>query len=118
MYDALQERLRRERLHAHLLTITLDPVYDTPFVMAMVARRFAADAALWRVASGDRTDVEGVSRVFGVAIEKNPRGIPDVHSTFVYVLDARGRLVRTLLASTALADEAETFLKMLRGARR
>lgn len=118
MFDAVQERLRRDHLRAHLLTITLDPSYDSPFVMAMLARRFAADAAFWRVASGERADVEGVLHAFGVTAVRGRDGIDDVHSTFVYVLDARGRRTRTLLASTTLADEAEALLKSPRAGRR
>jgi hypothetical protein len=47
---------------------------------------------------------------FGVVVTPNEHGIPDVHSTFVYVLDRAGRLSRTLLLSTGTRREILTLL--------
>jgi protein SCO1/2 len=114
IFYQLQERLRHERLRAHLVTITLDPEYDTPFVTAAMARRYAADEPTWRVASGEPRVVRKLMRAFGVEAVKDRAGIPDVHSTFVYMLDPHGRLARTLLASTTLADQAAKLVKAAR----
>lgn len=83
--------LRRARSDARLVTITLDPSYDTPYVMASAARAYAADPARWRWASGRVSDVERVLAAFGVAHDADGS-----HGTFVYVLDRRGALRRTL----------------------
>lgn len=84
--------LRRAHSDARLVTITLDPAYDTPYVMASAARAYAADPSRWRWASGRRNDVERVLAAFGVVHDGY-----ETHSTFVYVLDRRGALRRTLL---------------------
>jgi protein SCO1/2 len=98
------------RRDVRLLTVTLDPRYDTPFVIARTARALGADPARWRLASGNAADVERLLAAFGVVVAPDARGIPDQHSTFVYVFDRDGRLSRTLLLSTALREEVLAVL--------
>ena len=74
--------------------MTLDPVYDTPFVMTREARRFGADSRVWRFASGRAGAVRALMRAFGVVTIRDEAGVPDEHTTFVYVLDADGSRVR------------------------
>jgi hypothetical protein len=49
-------------------------------------------------------------RAFGVTIERGKDGIPDAHSDFVYVLDRRGALVKTLPLSTNSVADLRTAL--------
>ena len=109
-FDRLRARLRHDRIDARLVTITLDPVYDTPFVMSKLARSLHADPNEWVFASGRPADVRRLMRSLGVIAVSGKSDIPDQHSTFVYVLDRRARLVRTLLLSTNLEDAAEQAL--------
>lgn len=112
MFSRLQSRLRRDHTRASLLTVTLDPGYDSPFVMGRFAREYDADARVWRLASGSPADVRAVMAAFGVVARPDRNGIPDAHTSFVYVLDSHGRLARTLLLSTNVVDEVA---KLLRG---
>ncbi|MBV9264151.1 MAG: SCO family protein [Candidatus Eremiobacteraeota bacterium] len=98
------QRLRRDGVAAQLLTVTLDPQRDTPPVMAALARRFAADPHYWLLASGTPKNVRAVMKRFGVISVEGRPGESERHTTFVYLLDARGRLTQTMLASTALSD--------------
>lgn len=95
----------QRHIAVRLLTITLDPEHDPPAVMRDLARRFNAKTPHWLVASGSVGDVHAVMNVFGVQAERGRKGYADVHTTFVYILDKRGRLRKTLLASTALGSE-------------
>jgi cytochrome oxidase Cu insertion factor (SCO1/SenC/PrrC family) len=104
--DAVFAQLAHERAGVQLVTISLDPRYDTPFVMSRYARALQAPAPAWRVASGKPLDVETIIDAFGVQ-----RAGHEVHSTLVYCLDARGRLVRTLPLSTATAREVRAWLQ-------
>jgi protein SCO1/2 len=106
----LYTRLRRDR-GARLLTITLDPGYDTPFVMSLAAKRFAADPDVWRFASGRPDDLRRLLRAFAVVSQTDEHGVPDVHTTFVYVLDRQARLAQTLLLSNQTPDEVERALR-------
>jgi protein SCO1 len=110
-FARLQERLTRGHIAATLLTVTLDPAYDTPFVMAAQAHQYGADGRIWRLASGMQSDVRAVMHAFNVTAEANGNGAPEVHSSFVYILSARGKLARTLLLSTNLPDEATAALR-------
>jgi protein SCO1/2 len=112
MFSRLQSRFRRDGTRAALLTVTLDPAYDSPFVLGRFARAYDADARVWRLASGSRADVHAVMAAFGVVARPDRKGIPDAHTSFVYVLDSHGRLARTLLLSTNVVDELS---KLLRG---
>lgn len=98
---------RFERSHAHvrLLTITLDPEHDSLRDMRDIAHRFNADARTWIVAGGSIRDVHAVMSAFGVVAERGRKGYADVHTTFVYYIDAQGNLRKTVLASTALTDQ-------------
>jgi cytochrome oxidase Cu insertion factor (SCO1/SenC/PrrC family) len=110
MFSKLQSRLRKEGTKAALLTVTLDPRYDSPFVMARFAREYSADARTWRLASGDPHNVFAMMGAFGVVARPDRNGVPDAHTSFVYVLDTHGRLARTLLLSTNVVDEAAKLL--------
>lgn len=94
-----------EHRHIRLLTITLDPENDPPRVMRALARTFGADPRTWIVASGSVADVHRVMRMFGVTAQRGRKGYADVHSTFVYFVDSRGRLRKTMLASTDLGTQ-------------
>ncbi len=105
-FSRFAAELDRTRTRVNLVTVTLDPDYDTPFVLAREARRYGADARVWRFAGGTPRDVRSLMRAFGVVTERDRHGVPDVHTTFVYVLDRSGRLAHTLLLSTDFAREA------------
>lgn len=106
----LQNVLLAHHSDARLVTITLDPDYDTPFVMSRLAQQFGANPGVWRFVSGDPTVVRRLMASFGVQTVKGPDGVPDVHSTYVYFVNATGRLARVMLFSTNFNEEA---LKML-----
>jgi cytochrome oxidase Cu insertion factor (SCO1/SenC/PrrC family) len=112
LFARLAAKLRHAHLDARLLTVTLEPDYDRPFVMARRAQAFHADPARWRWASGDPAAVRGVLDAFNVA-----RLNGKYHGTFAYVLDAHALPVRLVLLSTSADDELLNDLRAA-GARR
>lgn len=94
-----------ERRNVKLLTITLDPQNDPPRVMHALAKTFGADPRTWIVASGSVFEVHRAMRMFGVVARRGRNGYADVHTTFVYLVDAHGRLEKTLLASSNLGTQ-------------
>jgi cytochrome oxidase Cu insertion factor (SCO1/SenC/PrrC family)/plastocyanin len=98
-------RIEREHVQAKLLTITLDPEHDTPQTMRALAQRFEANPRYWLLAAGTRTNVHAVMQHFGVISVEGKGGEHDEHTTFVYVLNAKGHLVKTMLASSGLNDD-------------
>ena len=112
-FYSLGRRLAHDGTRATLVTVTLDPTYDSPFVMSRLAHEMDADPVRWRLASGSPEDVQALMHAFGITVQDDKAGIPDAHSSFVYILDRNGRLKRTLLLSTHVVDEASGALKTL-----
>ena len=104
-FAAAATRIAHDGLPARLVTITLDPRRDTPATMHALAKRFDADPRHWLVAGGAPDRIDAVLRAFGVVTETAPDGDREAHTTFVYVLDGEGRVVRTMLASAELSDD-------------
>lgn len=102
---------KQERLAGRLLTITLDPEHDSVQTMRALARRFDADPAHWLVAGGSIPNVHDVMRAFHVISIQGKHGYRDEHTTFVYVFNASGGLVQTMLASTVLRDDVVAGLR-------
>ena len=106
LFARLAARLARAHVDARLVTVTLDPDFDRPIVMASKARSFGADAARWRWASGDPGNVRGVLDAFNAA-----RLDGKFHGTFAYVLDAQARPLRLVMLSTNADSELFALLR-------
>jgi cytochrome oxidase Cu insertion factor (SCO1/SenC/PrrC family) len=113
----LQSRLRAQHLNASLLTITLDPDYDTPRVMAAEGRALGADPRVWRFASGSAVAVKAIMDAFRVHPQRDEHGIPDIHTTFIYILNAQGKVADIELPSANVVDETLASLQERAGAR-
>ena len=110
-FAAAAQRLARARADARLLTVTLDPAHDPPRLMRALAQRFDADPRYWLVAGGTPHDVAEVLQRFGVLTQTGKNGYREAHTTFVYIVDERGQLRRTMLASTDLASDVVEALE-------
>ena len=85
------------RNRVHLLSITFDPAFDTPAVLAAHARRAGARASDWNFLTGDQHIVDSFASRFGVSvIREDPRALEIVHNLRTLVVDADGRLVKVL----------------------
>ena len=75
-----------------LVSVTLDPEFDTPAVLDAHAKALGADADLWHFVTGDRDEVLAFAKRFGVIAEP---GEPNtlVHNLRTAVIDSQGRLV-------------------------
>ena len=79
-----------------LLSISFDPQNDDREALKLYGERFGASAPHWRIASpADQRGLAALLQTFGVVV------IPDgmggfIHNSAIYVVDARGRLVRIL----------------------
>jgi protein SCO1 len=105
---AQAEAVARDR-HSSLrfVTITLDPAHDSRRDMQTIGRTFDADPSLWQLVSGRPGDVVRVMHRFGVVTQEGSDGVPAAHTTYVYVLDRNGHLIRTLLPSSHLSTTLE-----------
>jgi protein SCO1/2 len=88
-FGVLQQRFR-ERIGPDLvlLTITFDPIHDSPSVLPQYAKRWNADYRSWHFLTGPAADVMRVCRLLGVD------SFPDEglmnHSLRTAIVDRRG----------------------------
>lgn len=85
------------RGRVQLLSISFDPGYDTPVVLATHAKKVGADSATWGFFGGEQTDIEAFAAHFGVSIMRegtDPGNV--VHNLKTAVIDANGRLVKVI----------------------
>lgn len=82
------------RGRAHLVSVSLDPAYDTPSVLAAHATRVSADPAHWTLLTGDRGQIGRFTARFGVSIASDDgEGAAIVHNLRTAVIDREGRIV-------------------------
>jgi len=104
-FSVAARQLAAEHRNVRLVTVTLDPENDPPAVMRALAKTFGADPRTWIVAGGSVSEVHRVMRDFGVMARRGRKGYADAHTTFVYFVDSRGVVRKTILASTNLAEQ-------------
>lgn len=79
-----------------LLSISVDPEYDTPEILTEYADKLGADPALWRWVTGETGAINATVEGFQQALDvrKTPDNpVPDItHSTRLILVDARGVL--------------------------
>src|SRR5712692_8233823 len=103
-FGVLQKRFKaRLGRDLVLLTVTFDPVHDTPEVLAQYARRWDADPATWHFLTGPVRDVQRVCHLFGVDFFPD-EGLLN-HSLHTAILDRRGKLVANLEGNQFTADQ-------------
>jgi protein SCO1/2 len=79
-----------------LITVTLDPEYDTPAVLKPYSERRNADPAIWSFVTGEPKEVSRFGSQFGLYVERAPGSAANdiLHNLVTVVIDADGRLVR------------------------
>jgi protein SCO1/2 len=78
-----------------LVTVTLDPSFDTPAVLKPHAVALSADARVWSFMTGEPSEVSRFSSAFGIYSEADQQH-PDqiIHNLRTAVIDPDGRLVK------------------------
>ena len=78
-----------------LVTVTIDPAFDTPAVLKAYAARRGADPMIWSFLTGEPADVNQFGSQLGVYVEHNPQSAIDItHNLRTAVIDPDGRLVK------------------------
>lgn len=94
-FAELQQTLRASPhlSDVRLVSVTLDPDFDTPAVLQAHAGALGATPGVWYFVTGTRDDVLAFARRFGVTAQDG--GAPEalVHNLRTAVIDAQGRLV-------------------------
>lgn len=98
-----------------LLSVSFDPAFDTPAILAAHAHREGADPRVWHFVTGEQQDIDAFASRFGISVIRDPTNPSDItHNLRTAVIDSTGR-VQTILNGTDW-DPAE-LLAALRQAR-
>jgi protein SCO1/2 len=85
------------RDRVQLLSISVDPAFDTPAVLAAHARRAGADPAIWSFLTGSREEIEPFAARFGVSImQSDSESREIVHNLRTAVIDGEGRVASVM----------------------
>jgi len=76
----------------HLLSITIDPEYDTPARLQAYAERFHADPKRWDFVTGELLDITAIGEQFGLQFWRAQPTEPIQHNVRTIVIDAAGRV--------------------------
>jgi protein SCO1/2 len=112
-FGVLQKRFRQQLgRDLVLLTVTFDPVHDTPDVLAKYAQQWRADAS-WHFLTGPEPEIQRVCHLFGVHAFPD-EGLMD-HSLHTVLIDRRGKLVANIegnqFTAAQLGDLTERALR-------
>lgn len=78
-----------------LISVSFDPEYDTPAVLAGFAKTFQTDPAVWTWLTGDRVTTDRLAAKFGVSVIREDASPTDVvHNLRTTLIDADGRIVK------------------------
>jgi protein SCO1/2 len=114
-FSNLQTRFRNKlKRDLVLLTITFDPVHDSPETLEKYARKFNADASAWHFLTGSETAIRRVCDLFSEDYFPD-EGLMD-HSLHTAIIDRQGWLVANLegneFTAQQMGDLVETVLSV------
>lgn len=116
-FSSLQKRFRsRLAKDLVLLTVTFDPVHDSPEILEKYAKVWHADPAAWHFLTGTETEIRRVCDLFGEDYFPD-EGLMD-HSLHTAVIDRNGRLIANIegneFTSVQLGDLVQSVLNTTR----
>jgi len=100
-----------ELADVRLVSVTLDPEFDRPAVLAQHAKALGASTQSWHFVTGEREEVLSFAKRFGVITEAGDASTPVVHNLRTAVIDPEGRLVKAYSGSAWSPAELVADLK-------
>jgi protein SCO1 len=115
-FAALQTSLKADAaLQAvRLVTVSFDPITDTPAVLREHAKRLNADLTRWTFLTGDRDEIDQFAARFGVSISRAMNDARDItHNLRTVVIDRDGKIVKVYTGNDWSPDQVLADLKNL-----
>lgn len=80
-FKAMQTELERARAqNVHLISVSVDPLGDTPQELRKFARQFNADGPGWSFVTGSRANIDAILKAFGIT-----PGDPNDHTPIAFL---------------------------------
>jgi protein SCO1 len=108
-FGAIQQALRDGRLRepVRLLSVSFDPVFDTPAALKAHAGAVGADPRVWTFATAPADRVEAWGGRLGLSVIRDPKDPSDItHNLRTAVVDRQGRLMTILDGNRWTVDQA------------
>jgi protein SCO1/2 len=90
--------------HFHLVEISLDPVYDSPWVLHQYAQQYGANANAWSIVTGQPHDIQALLNRFGISSLR----VSDenfIHNDKVFIVAQDGKVAQ-IVQTTGFAPDA------------
>jgi protein SCO1 len=117
-FAAIQERVKKEHrgLNLRLVSISFDPIVDTPAVLKKHAATLNADPRMWTFLTGDRDEVDKFAMRFGVSVTRELNDPKEIsHNLRTAIIDRQGNLVKTFTGNEWTPEQVLADTIMLVG---
>lgn len=101
-----------DRARVHFVSVSIDPVNDTPEVLRAFAARYEVDLSRWTFVTGEKADINRLADRLRVFAENQER-VPDNHGTALWLMDAQGRLMQRYAGNPPEVDRLASELQAL-----
>jgi protein SCO1/2 len=115
-FVAIQRSLQSDAAlkNVHLLSVSFDPLTDTPPVLKKHAQSLGADPAKWTFVTGDRDEIDKFAMRFGVSIVRDQTNPLDItHNLRTAIIDGQGRLVQAYTGNEWTPEQVVADLRKL-----
>ena len=79
-------------VRARLLSVTLDPAFDTPQVLKEYGANLQADPTIWSLATGDESEIDSITQIFSVY--RQAEGGTISHGLATALIDEDGKIAK------------------------
>jgi protein SCO1/2 len=109
-FAEIQTRLSKDPAlskRIHLVSISFDPITDTPPVLKQHGTKLHADFKRWTFLTGDRDDIDRFAARFGVSVARATDNQRDIsHNLRTAIVDPAGKLVKVYVGNEWTPDQA------------
>ena len=115
-FAAIQKTLKSEKLNVQLVSVSFDPVVDTPKVLKAHAKELGADEKTWTFLTGDRDDIDKFGAGFGLSVSRSVTDQRDItHTLRTAIVNREGKLVKVYIGNEWTPEQALADVKALGG---
>ena len=108
-FSQLQTAIKKAVSETRLLSITLDPAFDTPQVLKEYAAHLDADPNIWAFATGDTREIDALTQAFSV-YRQNEGGTIS-HGLATALIDRSGKIAKIWRGNTWTTEEVIEEIK-------
>jgi len=109
-FATIQSRLKADAAlkgRVHLVSVSFDPLTDTPAVLTAHAHKLGADLKNWTFLTGDRDDIDQFAARFGVSVARAQNNQRDIsHNLRTAIVDSEGKLVKVYVGNEWTPEQA------------